>query len=65
MLFREGFWRTYYGKGSLGTGLGGRGLNVLYPDVFVEGFEGPILKGMCSIKHIHNEGVLFIIHTHI
>ena len=23
MLFREGFWRMYYGKGSLGTGLGG------------------------------------------
>ena len=38
----------------------------LYPDVCVEGLEkDPFRRTRLVLKHTHNEGIFFIVYTHI
>ena len=47
-------------------GGGGGHFDDLYPDVCVEGLENdPFRRKRLVLKHTHNEGIFFIVHTHI
>ena len=49
-----------------GGGGGGGGFNSLYSDVCIEGLKkDPLRRTQPAKNHTHNEGILYMIHTHI